>query len=257
MPRYIGDTNEYLSSLLLKVRETNCPVLNEEYRSLKADYRNGNRDRFYGDDPRALQYIPTLKQLGTLNIRMYTEHTPHSENARNYCKLYRIPFTEIKIQQPSNVVKFNNISATMKPAYQYANEDVLKTQTNQNVYPFVFIGDRFIGGHHLLNAYMHNLSIRVYTSSNNSEFYSTVRVLDRYNLPYRVVDLDMYDRYHDKLIKKTGKMNGPYIFIGFDYLWNGLQDLNIFLRKYKNTRLTQKLWKQMRQYFLDKTSLEF
>ena len=257
MPRSFGDKNEYLSMLSLKVRELNCPVLDEEYRALKEDYQNGNPDRFYGDDYRALQYIPTLKQLGSLNIRMYTEHTPHSENARNYCKLYRIPFTEIKIQQPSNVVKFNNINARMKPAYQYANEDVLKTQTNQNVYPFVFIGERFIGGSHLLNAYMHYLSIRVYMSGNNSEFYSTKRALDRYNLPYRLVELDMYDTLHEKLIKKTGKTEGPYIFIGFDYLWNGLQDLHLFLRKYKHTGLTRKLWKKMRKYFLHKNSLNF
>ena len=57
--------------------EPECPVLKEENRALSIAYEDENPNRFYEEQVSDLNYIPTIEQLGYLNIRLYTNGTPH------------------------------------------------------------------------------------------------------------------------------------------------------------------------------------
>lgn len=228
-----------------------CPVLKEENRALSIAYEDENPNRFYEEQVSDLNYIPTIEQLGYLNIRLYMNGTPHCTSAINYLVTFDIPYTEIKIEEPSNIVEFHNDSAVPKPDYYFADDVVLGAQTYQRVYPYIYIGDKFVGGYHLFSNYMHLITIRVFENVKNQELYLTHRLLDKYQLPHKRIPLErVHDQeYKKKLIKRTGQTDGPYIFIGFNYLWNGYEDLKEFVTKYRKPSLTKNLWKQMENYF--------
>ena len=234
----------------MREREPDCPVLKEEYRALSIAYEDGNPNRFYEEDYR-VNYIPTSEQLGYLNIRLYTNGTPHCTSAREYLITFDIPYTEIKIEEPSNIVEIHNNSAVPKPDYYFADDVVLRAQTYQRVYPYIYIGDKFVGGFHLFAKFAHLITIRVFQNANNEELYLTRRLLDKYKLPYKrtLLRLDNNREFKEKLIQKTGQTDGPYIFIGFNYLWDGYKDLKKWADKYRKPTLTRKLWKRMENYF--------
>ena len=103
----------------------------------------------------------------------------------------------------------------------------MHAQTNQRVYPYIYIGDKFVGGYHLFSKYVHLITIRVFENENNRELLLTRRLLDKYELPYKRIPLEIVDdqQFRQKLIRRTGRTDGPYIFFGFDYLWNGYENL--------------------------------
>ena len=239
--------------------EPDCSVWKEEERALTIAYEDDNPNRLYEDEFRDLNYFPTIEQLGHLNIRLYTNDTPHCTSARDYLFSYKIPYTEIKIEEPSNRVEIYNNSAVPKSDYYFADDVVLHAQTNQRVYPYIYIGDKFVGGYHLFSKYVHLITIRVFENENNRELLLTRRLLDKCELPYKRIPLEIVDdqQYRQKLIRRTGRTDGPYIFVGFDYLWNGYEDLKEFVKKRKPS-VTKKLWKRMENYFFseDKTRVE-